>query len=872
MKKILLFLLTGLVSISSLAQIPTNQIQSYLNEKKATYGLSSNDVANWFVESTTSSKATGITNYYINQKFQDIEVFGTNTNIWYKNGQVIEAKINFVSNLESKINTISPNLSVLDALNYAHSALGENTISHEIVQTVAKNKYLISNGNLTEDLVNARLVYQIVDQQLKLAWHYEFYSQDYKHLWSVRIDATNGELLEKFDGVLNCNFGDSNHKNHNHSSFFFTKKGFKENVSTALDVQSGSYRVLPYNIESPNHGSRSLISNPHNISASPYGWHDTNGADGADFTITRGNNVHAQEDINGNNGTGLSPDGGATLLFDYPYGGNGVTADNYTDAATTNLFYMNNIMHDVWYQYGFDEPNGNFQQNNYGNGGAVSIFGDYVYADSQDGSGTNNANFSTPSDGNRPRMQMYLWDVGPTPLNLVVNSPVGIAGEYYVADNQFNPGHVDLPAMPGLTTDLILYQDATPDQTDACEVAVNAGMLSGKIVIIRRGTCPFTQKVLNAQNAGAAAVIIVNNDTANPNQYVGMSGADASITIPAVFVTYNIGEAIIAAMSSNTVNVTLRNQDTGFVNSDGDFDNVVIAHEYGHGISTRLTGGPSTSCLNNQEQMGEGWSDFFGLMMQMKATDQPEDIKGIGTFVVSEPTNGTGIRTYPYSTDMNINPFTFADTNTEVVPHGVGSVWATMLWDLAWAYVGKYGFDPDIYNGTGGNNRVMQLVLDGLKLQGCSPTFVSGRNALIAADQATTGGQDFCLIWEVFARRGLGQNASSGSASSSTDQVEDFAVPPAGPNCVLSTNYFDSQELIKVYPNPSNGMLNLRINNYSGELTIEMFDLNGRKVLSNIEGDFSVEKALNISSLQSGIYLIKLTGKDLSYTQKIIKN
>ena len=205
--------------------------------------------------------------------------------------------------------------------------------------------------------------------------------------------------------------------------------------------------------------------------------------------------------------------------------------------------------------------------------------------------------------------------------------------------------------------------------------------------------------------------------------------------------------------------------------------------------------------------------------------------------------------------------FTFADTNTEAVPHGVGSVWATMLWDLAWAYVGKYGFDPDIYNGTGGNNRVMQLVLDGLKLQGCSPTFVSGRNALIAADQATTGGQDFCLIWEVFARRGLGQNASSGSASSSTDQVEDFAVPPAGPNCVLSTNYFDSQELIKVYPNPSNGMLNLRINNYSGELTIEMFDLNGRKVLSNIEGDFSVEKALNISSLQSGIYLIKLTTK-----------
>lgn len=870
MKKVLLFLVLGFVSVISYSQTPTTKIQNYLDKNKSLYGLSSSDVSNWAVESTGNSRATGIKNYYINQTFQGIEVFGTTSNVWYKNDEVLDIKLQFVSNVAGKVNSISPNIDVVSGLNYAHIALGESQVEHQVIEQNENGKYIISNGNL-EDNVNARLVFQQVQNELKLAWHYEFYSQDYKHLWSLRIDALNGNLLEKFDGVLSCNFGDDNHQNHNHQNFFFTKKGFKDN-SNLLDVQSGSYRVLPYNIESPNHGNRVLVTNPHNVTASPYGWHDTNGATGAEYTITRGNNVHAQEDINGDNGTGASPNGGAGLLFDYPYAGNSVVATNYTDAALTNLFYMNNVMHDVWYQYGFDEPNGNFQQNNYGNGGATSFFGDYVIADGQDGSGTNNANFSTPTDGSRPRMQMFLWDVGPTPMNLVVNSPSDISGEYFVADNQFSPGHIDLPAMPGLTTDLILYQDATPDITDACETAVNGAMLNGKIVIIRRGTCPFVQKVLNAQNAGALAVIIVNNDAANPNQYVGMNGDGTGITIPAVFVTYNIGEALIASLSTNTVNVTLRNQNTGFVNADGDFDNVVIAHEYGHGISTRLTGGPTTSCLNNQEQMGEGWSDFFGLMMQMKAGDQPEDIRGIGTFVVSEPTNGTGIRTYPYSTDMLINPFTFADTNTEVVPHGVGSVWATMLWDLAWAYVDKYGFDSDIYNGTGGNNKVMQLVIDGLKLQGCNPTFVSGRNALIAADQATTGGQDFCLIWEVFARRGLGQNASSGSNNSSTDQVEDFTVPPAGPNCTLSTNYFNNEELIRVYPNPSNGMLNLRVNNYSGELTIEMFDLNGRKVLSNVEGNFSVEKSLNITSLQSGIYLLKLTGKDLSYTQKIIKN
>ena len=54
---------------------------------------------------------------------------------------------------------------------------------------------------------------------------------------------------------------------------------------------------------------------------------------------------------------------------------------------------MNNIMHDLWYQYGFDEASGNFQDTNYGKGG---VGGDYVNADAQDGSGTNNANFGTP--------------------------------------------------------------------------------------------------------------------------------------------------------------------------------------------------------------------------------------------------------------------------------------------------------------------------------------------------------------------------------------------------------------------------------------------------------------------------------------------
>jgi extracellular elastinolytic metalloproteinase len=871
MKKTLL-LLNLMSCFFVFSQSPTQKIQNYLDSEKQKYNLTSQDVSDWVVESTANSTATNINNYYIKQRHQGIEVFSSLSNVWYKNDAVIGMHNSFVSNLNQKINTNSPVISVGEALTAARNILNDVAISSQIIETVSDYEFKLSNGNV-EESVNAELVYHLTESgNLRLAWDLNFYTQDYKHLWSVRIDAVDAKLLDKQDWVISCNFGDANHKDHNHN-FFFNKLAFKQAETSLLDIQSGAYRVFPFEIESPNHGARQLLSNPHNTVASPFGWHDTNGVAGAEFTITRGNNVWAQEDANGNNGTGASPDGGATLSFDFPYGGTGVAASTYLDAATTNLFYMNNMMHDVWYQYGFNEANGNFQQNNYNRGTHPGVTGDAVFADSQDGSGTNNANFSTPVDGTRPRMQMFLWDVGPRPKLLTVNAPTVVAGQYDAANNAFDPGNVPLPPAPGITSDLVLYSDATPDTSDACETAVNGALLNGKIVILRRGTCPFAQKVLNAQAAGAIAVIVVNNDTANPDQLVNMSGADASITIPAIFVSYNVGEALIAQMGSGTVNVTLKNDPVTFVNSDGDFDNVVIAHEYGHGISTRLAGGPAnSSCLSNAEQMGEGWSDFFGLMMQMKAGDNPSDARGIGTFVVSQPTNGTGIRSYPYSVDMGVNPFTFTDTNTEVVPHGVGSVWATVLWDLAWAYVDKYGFDPDKFNGTGGNNKVMRLVLDGLKLQPCNPTFVTGRNALIAADQATTGGADYCMIWEVFARRGLGVNASSGSGSSTTDQVEDFTTPSPGPNCTLRADYFSNEELVKVYPNPTNGLLNIAVNGYSGELNVMVYDLNGRQVFEKSFTSFATEQTINLQGLQTGMYILKLEGDGVSHSRKVILN
>lgn len=205
---------------------------------------------------------------------------------------------------------------------------------------------------------------------------------------------------------------------------------------------------------------------------------------------------------------------------------------------------------------------------------------------------------------------------------------------------------------------------------------------------------------------------------------------------------------------------------------DSSYDAGVIIHEYTHGVSTRLTGTDTTFGLRNLQGagMGEGWSDFFGASFVDSGTRPLDASTPVGVYVTGSP---EGIRAFPYSTKLDVNPLALGNIAFNPAVHFQGTVWCSMLWDLRQSLIARYGFED-------GRRRAEQLVIDGLKITPTTPLFTDARDALIIADETTSNGADLDLIWRAFARRGLGAFASSGDDPIEFDLnvEENFEVPP----------------------------------------------------------------------------------------------
>jgi hypothetical protein len=737
----------------------------YFEQQRAAMGLTERDVADLVVKDDYLTSHNGVRHLYWRQRYDGIEVWNADLAINVsRNGSIINLNNGLVANLASKV-VGRPEITAAAAIEAAARNIGVGgrmPILRLTSEVGIERKATYTGSGISADDIPARLIYQpMADGSVKLAWDLVIREINNANWWSTRIDAESGEVISK----INWTASDSDEK-----------------ALTGANVQ---YRVFPFPSENPNETAHLVVTDPNDLIASPFGWHDTNMVAGNEFSDTRGNNVSAQEDIDGNNIGGARPLGtGTPLLFDFAFT---PTSDpevgSNLSAATVNLFYWNNIMHDVSYQYGFDEVAGNFQVNNYGHPGLAN---DAVNADSLDQLNTganNNANFSTPVDGVAGRMQMFRWL---SPVEVLVTAPAGIAGAYAGSAAGFGP----IFSQAGISGALQLVDDGVAPGSDSC-TASPAGSLTGKIAVLDRGTCEFGLKALNAQQAGASAVIVVNN-VPGPPTGMGPGNNGGSVTISALMVSLDTGNLIKAQLPSPGVNVTMRST---MPHRDSDMDAGIIAHEYGHGISNRLTGGPAnSSCLGgtSSEQGGEGWSDFWALVLHARATDTATTARFIGAYSSFQTrATGPGIRNFPYSTDPFVSPQTYQQVATTNFPHGVGEIWAGALWNMYWNLVEAHGFSADLYNGTAGNNLAIQLVVDGMKLQPCSPTMVQARDAILLADANNNAGANACAIWRGFALKGLGVGAVGGTFTRG-DEIPSSALPPQCPtNNFLFSNGFE---------------------------------------------------------------------------------
>ncbi len=768
-----------IVSVACLFGSPTigqdalTQATDYIQRTAPDWNILPADIKDLTISDRYRTKHNGVEHIFFQQQYQGIPIYQAIVGVHINSaGEVVYATHRLESALTERINTTQPRLNATDAIRRAASHLGyaPPTLQPLPGSRNRGDAMTFEGGELADRPIQARLIYASSnDGQLRLAWQTDIDERETADYWSILIDASNGAILQQNNYTIHCNFGGQSHT-HRLEGNQQPRTQTMLRSNTLVNSTTGTYNVFPIPVESPIHGDRALVVDPADPEASPFGWHDTNGQPGPEFTITRGNNTHAYIDTAATNAPNRDePDGGINLVFDFPFYPE-EEPDTNQDAVVTQLFYMNNIMHDFTWHYGFDEAAGNFQARNYTGEGRGA---DAVFAEAQDGSGTNNANFATPPDGAGGRMQMFLWSTGGNGL-LQVDEPAFVAGRYQTGTADFGP----LIDIDPITGQLVEGFDDSNNPSFGCEPIVNAAEVAGKVVLLDRGGCFFEQKVINAEAAGAIAVIIANfeNNTINMAGVAEIPNPD----IPTIMIRSADADALRQALDLGEVIVTLqREEGSGPAFIDSGFDNGVIAHEYGHGVSNRLTGGPSiASCLFNDEQMGEGWSDFFTLITTVEEGDFGEMPRGVGSYSDSRNPEGGTIRRLPYSTDFSINDQTFDDIIGTTAPHPLGEIWAGVLWDLYWALVKEYGFDPNPYDGTGGNNIAIQLVMDGMKLQACNPGFIDGRDAIIAADLINNNGANECLIWEVFARRGLGWEASQGLADDRNDGFQDFSTRP----------------------------------------------------------------------------------------------
>jgi hypothetical protein len=239
---------------------------------------------------------------------------------------------------------------------------------------------------------------------------------------------------------------------------------------------------------------------------------------------------------------------------------------------------------------------------------------------------------------------------------------------------------------------------------------------------------------------------------------------------------------------------------------DAGLDAPTAFHELTHGLTLRILGNTEGLSWGPGQGLGEGWRDFYGMALTYdRAGDDPDaqfSFGGYPTYLMSRgilpPGTFTdnylyGFRRFPYTTDNGVNPLTFADVDQATIDlsggippspfhwetfgaaegHSMGEIWALALWEARSRIIAANGGDV-----CAGNQILLQIVTDGVKMTPIEPGFLDARDAVLDADCAANACANEASLWAAFADRGMGYTArESGAYSYAVGVQESLDVP-----------------------------------------------------------------------------------------------
>ena len=330
----------GYQSGYSLGKAPLQVAEEYLDANAADFGLTDIDLGSYRISSQFVSQHTRVTHIALQQQYNGLDVLGSMINVSVDNdGRVVAAGSSFLPGLGDggTMDPLTTNADPIDALATAFSALGLTvTESPVLLQTPSgqNQSTIISDSGVTSHPITAALGYTYNGSGVELTWGFDINTKDAHHAYAAFVSAESGAYLMAIDGVLNA----------------------KYNAIIMPDM-------------SPDQGIQQIVEDPADLLVSPFGWHDTNGIAGPEFTDTRGNNVFVQVGGLGSrppNPTGDRAQGGPELEFLDQFNPDLNHNDPQNQrASTTNAFVTLNLTHDILARYGFDEAAGNYQATNY---------------------------------------------------------------------------------------------------------------------------------------------------------------------------------------------------------------------------------------------------------------------------------------------------------------------------------------------------------------------------------------------------------------------------------------------------------------------------------------------------------------------------